>query len=50
MEGSGRAFPTVEAERAVLGGLMLDPERMGTVAEHVGIDDFYAEAHQSSSS
>ena len=47
MEGSGRGIPhSREAERAVLGGLMLDPERMGTVAEHVGIDDFYAEAHQ----
>jgi len=47
MEGSGRGIPhSREAERAVLGGLMLDPERMGTVAEHVGADDFYAEAHQ----
>jgi len=47
MEGSGRGIPhSREAERAVLGGLMLDPERMGTVAEHVGVDDFYAEAHQ----
>lgn len=47
MEGSGRGIPhSREAERAVLGGLMLDPERMGSVAEHVTVDDFYAEAHQ----
>ncbi|MEC8424470.1 MAG: DnaB-like helicase N-terminal domain-containing protein, partial [Myxococcota bacterium] len=47
MEGSGRGIPhSREAERAVLGGLMLDPERMGTVSEHVAVDDFYAEAHQ----
>ncbi len=48
MDGpSGRGVPhSREAERAVLGGLMLDPEKYGAVAEHITSDDFYAEAHQ----
>jgi replicative DNA helicase len=35
-----------EAERAVLGGLMQDPEKLGRVDEVLTPDDFYAEIHQ----
>jgi len=42
-----RALPqSLEAERAVLGGLMLDPERLFCIAERLGPDDFYREAHR----
>jgi replicative DNA helicase len=47
MNSGGRGIPhSREAERAVLGGLMLDPERFGLVTEHVTEEDFYGEAHQ----
>ncbi len=43
----GRALPqSLEAERAVLGGLMLDPERVISMAELITPDDFYREAHK----
>lgn len=43
----GRSLPqSLEAERAVLGGLMLDPERVLSVAELLAPDDFYREAHR----
>ena len=43
----GRSLPqSLEAERAVLGGLMLDPERVLSVAERLAPDDFYREAHK----
>lgn len=43
----GRPLPqSLEAERAVLGGLMLDPARVPEVAELVSPEDFYREAHQ----
>jgi len=43
----GRALPqSLEAERAVLGGLMLDPERVLTTSELITPDDFYREAHK----
>ena len=42
----GRTLPqSLEAERAVLGGLMLDPERVLPVAERLSPDDFYRAAH-----
>ena len=43
----GRSLPqSLEAERAVLGGLMIDPERVLSVAERLAPDDFYREAHK----
>ena len=42
----GRALPqSLEAERAVLGGLMLDPERVLSIAERLTQEDFYRPAH-----
>ncbi len=42
----GSALPqSLEAERAVLGGLMLDPDQVLVVAERLGPDDFYREVH-----
>jgi len=35
-----------ESERAVLGGLMLDPERLSDIADMLEPGDFYREAHQ----
>src|SRR5699024_2287700 len=35
-----------DAERAVLGALMLNPEVHAEVAEHIGPEDFYRPAHQ----
>ena len=44
--GEGGALPqSLEAERAVLGGLMLDPEQCLVIAETLKPDDFYREAH-----
>ena len=37
---------SAESERAVLGGLMLDPERVLAVAEVLTAEDFYRESHQ----
>jgi len=43
----GRSMPSsLEAERAVLGGLMLDPERLTEVSEVLEPDSFYREAHK----
>ncbi|MEX1025082.1 MAG: replicative DNA helicase [Planctomycetota bacterium] len=45
--GEGRTPPkNDEAERALLGALLLDPERIGEVAEVVRAEDFYAKRHQ----
>jgi replicative DNA helicase len=42
----GGALPqSLEAERAVLGGLMLDPEQCLVIAETLKPDDFHREAH-----
>jgi replicative DNA helicase len=35
-----------EAERAVLGGLMMDPGQVLSVAENLNAEDFYKETHQ----
>jgi replicative DNA helicase len=35
-----------EAERAVLGGLLLDPERLGALRARLTPEDFYLERHQ----
>ena len=37
---------SIEAERAVLGGLMLDPERIHALNDRLLSDDFYRESHQ----
>lgn len=43
----GRALPqALEAERAVLGGLLLAPEQLAEVAELLGPEDWYREAHR----
>ncbi len=36
----------VEAEQAILGGIMLDPDALGNVIEIIEPQDFYHEAHQ----
>ncbi len=36
----------VEAEQAILGGILLDPDALGRVLELVEPEDFYHEAHQ----
>jgi len=42
----GGALPqSLEAERAVLGGLMLDPDQCLVIAETLDPDDFHREAH-----
>lgn len=42
----GRTLPqSLEAERSVLGGLMLDPEQLREVADIVTADDFYRESN-----
>src|SRR5689334_927177 len=51
MDGSrgpdGRVPPNaLEAERAVLGGVLLDNSALNTVIEICGAEDFYATAHQ----
>ncbi len=35
-----------EAEQAILGGILLDPDALGNVIEIIGPEDFYHEAHQ----
>ena len=45
MESARQVPHSTEAERAVLGGLMLDPERIHVVNERLSADDFYREAH-----
>jgi replicative DNA helicase len=46
MEDSRSLPQSLEAERIVLGGLMLDPERLAAVIEVLSADDFYRESHQ----
>ena len=42
-----RQFPqAVEAERAVLGGLLLDYQQIGSITEILGADDFYRDVHK----
>jgi len=42
-----KTFPhNLEAERAVLGGIIIENEAMGRVHEHVSPEDFYREAHR----
>ena len=42
-----RSLPqSIDAERAVLGGLMLDDERIAELQEVVDAEDFYRESHQ----
>ena len=36
----------IEAEEAILGGLMLDPDAYVVVSDIVGEDDFYKKNHQ----
>jgi len=46
-EGTTRTYPqNLDAERAVLGGIIIENEAMGRVLEHIGPDDFYREAHR----
>lgn len=43
----GRSLPAnIEAERSVLGALLLNDEKVGTVAEIIRPSDFYSPAHQ----
>lgn len=43
----GRSLPAnIEAERAVLGALLLNDEYVGRVAETLGADDFYSPPHR----
>lgn len=37
---------SIEAEQAVLGGLMLSPEAWDRVADRIGVDDFYRKEHR----
>jgi replicative DNA helicase len=37
---------SIEAEQAVLGALMLDPEAAYLVMDFLGVDDFYRQAHR----
>ena len=47
MESGQRSVPhSPEAERAVLGGMLLDPGRIPGVQETLKADDFYRSAHQ----
>lgn len=47
MSRDDRALPrSPEAERAVLGGLMLDPEQVPAMADRLAPEDFHREAHQ----
>ena len=47
MADPGRQYPhSIEAERAVLGSLLLDSEQIASVAEFIKPEDFYKEAHQ----
>jgi replicative DNA helicase len=44
--GGGRVPPNaLEAERAVLGGVLLENDAMNVVLEEVSVDDFYSEAN-----
>ena len=47
MADPGKQFPqSVDAERAVLGGLLVDSEQIPGIAELLKPEDFYKEAHQ----
>ena len=37
---------SIEAEQAVLGGLMLAPESWDRVADRISVDDFYRKDHR----
>ncbi|MBN1336305.1 MAG: replicative DNA helicase [Deltaproteobacteria bacterium] len=37
---------SMDAERAVLGALLLDPDRLPAICEIIGANDFYRESHQ----
>ncbi len=44
---SPHTFPhSLEAERAVLGGIIEENEAIGRVSEHIGPEDFYRESHR----
>ncbi len=46
-QGTVRTYPqNLDAERAVLGGIIIENEAMGRVLEHIGPEDFYREAHR----
>ncbi len=45
-DGTGQLPQSLEAERAVLGGLMLDSGQVLPIAENLKPEDFYREAHQ----
>lgn len=36
----------IEAEEAILGGILLDPKAMGEVADILTVEAFYLETHQ----
>jgi KaiC/GvpD/RAD55 family RecA-like ATPase len=45
--GSSRQLPhSAEAEHAVLGGILLDPERLATIARLLKLEDFYLDRSQ----
>lgn len=45
-DSQGRQMPqSLDAERFVLGGILIDPERLLDIAEHVAAEDFYRDAH-----
>lgn len=37
---------SIDSERAILGGLLLDPEKIPTVLGIIGREDLYREAHR----
>lgn len=46
-EQSGRVYPhNLDAERAVLGGILLDNDVLPSVQEHLDAEDFYRETHR----
>ena len=45
-EGAGQMPQSLESERALLGGLMLDSEQVLTIAENLTAEDFFRESHQ----
>ena len=47
MENSRPLPRSPESERAVLGGLMVDPDKMADIAEILLPEDFYRENRQS---
>jgi replicative DNA helicase len=45
-EGTGQLPQSLESERALLGGLMLDSQQVLTIAETLKSEDFFRESHQ----